>query len=169
MHARSLLVFLISTFAACAGAGSAVTPSKLVGQPAPDFSLPTLEGRQVALSSLHGKVVVLDIWACWCKSCRKELPRLDELAARHKTDGVAVVAVSTDQERSEVERMIASRPSWTMTVLHDPSGKIADNYVADDLPLVYVIDREGRIRYRGTVSDQEHMHRLEREVTALLQ
>ena len=168
MQARSLLVFLLLTLVACGGA-TGVSSSKLVGQPAPEFTLPRLDGQQVALSSLHGKVVVLDIWACWCDSCRKELPRLDELAARHKADGLAVVAVSTDEHRSEVERMIARRPSWTMTVLLDPSGKIAENYVADSLPLVYVIDRDGLIRYRGNVSDEEQAQRLEREVTALLQ
>lgn len=155
--------------AACSTTNSSTSAMKLVGERAPEFALSTLDDREVSLASLRGKIVILDIWACWCKGCRKELPLLDDLARRRKADGVEVVAVSIDQERSQVERMLARRPSWSLTVLQDPSGALAQRYHADSLPAVYLIDRGGRIRYHGQGIDENQMVRIERELEALLE
>lgn len=161
------LLLLVLLIAGCRGATS--PSSGFVGRPAPTFTAKTLDGREVSLGSLRGKVVVLDVWACWCKSCRKELPLLDELAARRKTDGVEVLAVSIDEEREPIDRMLASRPSWSMTVLHEPSGKVGDAYGASSLPAVFVIDREGVVRFQTGAIDAKQLKQLDGELDGLLQ
>lgn len=167
MPARFLLVLLM-VIAACNSA-SGPSASGAVGRPAPDFIAKTLDGRDVSLASYRGKVVVLDVWACWCKSCRTELPVLDDLAARRKADGVEVLAVSIDEEREPIDRMLATRPSWSTTVLHDPSGKVAEKYDASSLPVVFVIDRDGVIRYRAGAVDTERAKQIDHEIDQLVQ
>jgi thiol-disulfide isomerase/thioredoxin len=69
--------------------------------PAPDFSLPTLEGRIVALSALRGQVVFLNFWATWCPPCREEMPSIERLHRELRGQGLVVLAVDVDEAPSE--------------------------------------------------------------------
>ena len=131
---------------ACATAGGAGGGSG-VGRPAPEVVVDRLNGKTLALSSLHGKVVLLDVWASWCGPCKQELPMLDAIAARLHKRGVEVVAVSVDQERENVDKFLEARPKWSLTIAHDPKGAIADTFQPDKMPTSYVIDRAGIVRY----------------------
>src|SRR5689334_21583715 len=100
------------------------------GQRAPEFSLPALSGSTVALSSLRGKVVLIDFWAQWCEPCKKELPQLDRLAKQYAGKGVVVVAVNIDKQKENAERMV-KQLGVSLPVLLDPAGSVASTY---DLP-----------------------------------
>ncbi len=126
---------------------SAGTGQADVGRPAPEIVVDRLSGGTLALSSLHGKVVLLDVWASWCVPCKQELPMLDAIAGRLHRRGVEVLAVSVDQERENVDKFLAARNRWSLTVAHDPKGAIADTFQPDKMPTSYVIDRQGIIRY----------------------
>ncbi|MDE2834338.1 MAG: TlpA disulfide reductase family protein [Bacteroidota bacterium] len=83
--------------------------------PAPDFHLPTLAGDSLTLSSLRGRVVVLNFWATWCKPCLKEMPALEELHRTMASQGVSIVGVSVDTADPSfishfVERLSVSYP-----------------------------------------------------------
>ena len=157
VRSASLVVALLALaaigVAACAtsggGAGSraAGSGSDGVGRPAPDIVVERLNGKSLALSSLRGKVVLLDVWASWCGPCLKELPMLDAIARRLHGRGVEVLAVSVDQERANVLKFLESQSHWSLTVAHDPRGVIADTLQPDKMPTSYVIDRRGVIRY----------------------
>jgi thiol-disulfide isomerase/thioredoxin len=129
---------------AARGAGSR---SSDVGRPAPDIVVERMNGKNLALSSLRGKVVLLDVWASWCGPCLKELPMLDAIARRLHGRGVEVLAVSVDQERANVVKFLELQPHWALTVAHDPRGVIADTLQPDKMPTSYAIDRGGVIRY----------------------
>ena len=129
---------------ASAGGGSG---DASVGNNAPDITVDRLSGGTLSLSSMRGKVVLLDVWASWCGPCKQELPMLDQIAARLKRRGVEVVAVSVDQERDNVEKFLRSRAHWSLTVAHDPNGAVADAFQPDKMPTSYVIDRTGVIRH----------------------
>lgn len=106
-----------------------------------------ISGKALALADYRGKVVLLDVWASWCAPCKQELPQLDDMAKRLRDDGIEVLAVSVDQERANVTKFLKARPHWSLTIAHDPAGRIADTLAPDKMPTSYVIDRAGTIRY----------------------
>jgi len=118
-----------------------------VGRPAPDLVVERLDGKALKLSSLRGKVVLLDVWASWCPPCLKELPILDAMSKRLRSRGVEIVAVSVDQKRSNVIKFLDSQPHWALTIAHDPRQQIADTLQPEKMPTSYAIDRNGVIRY----------------------
>jgi thiol-disulfide isomerase/thioredoxin len=126
---------------------AAPTETTSVGQPAPDLVVERLDGKTLALSTLKGQVVLLDVWASWCVPCKQELPMLDAMAGRLRARGVVVLAVSIDQERANLNKFLAARPRWTLTIAHDDKGAIADTLQPDKMPTSYVIDRAGIVRY----------------------
>lgn len=144
MRQRTVATFLTLAVAACGSAGPSPKAPSLDG-PAPDFTANRVDGGTFQLSSLRGRVVVLDIWAAWCDGCEKELPVLDALASRLEPVGAAVVSVSIDEDPADALRLLRAR-SWKMTTLYDPSGRVGDAYVPPKMPAVFVIDRDGMIR-----------------------
>ena len=129
------------------GGGRAEARGHGVGHAAPEIVVDQIKGGTLSLSSLRGKVVLLDVWASWCGPCKQELPMLDAIAGRLHRRGVEVLAVSVDQERENVDKFLGARSHWNLTVAHDPKGAIADTFQPDKMPTSYAIDREGIIRY----------------------
>lgn len=143
---RLFLCALIGCVSGCATTAP-VTPAPVVlGRGAPDFTAAQLDGAVVRLSSLRGRVVVLDVWAAWCEGCEKDLPALDEMAMRLQPSGVEVVAVSLDEDRKRLDSIVSSR-TWRMTVLHDPSGRVGELYQPEKMPAIFIIDRTGKVRH----------------------
>jgi len=157
-RATALGIALAASFG-CATGGSSATGGAAtsargggaradeVGKPAPEIVVQRLNGKPLALSSLRGKVVLLDVWASWCGPCKQELPMLDAIAGRLRGRGVEILAISIDQERDNVLKFLGSRTHWSLTVAHDPGGAIAETLQPDKMPTSYVIDRAGVIRY----------------------
>jgi cytochrome c biogenesis protein CcmG, thiol:disulfide interchange protein DsbE len=137
------------------------------GRPAPEIVVQRLSGKPLALSSLRGRVVLLDVWASWCVPCKQELPMLDAIAGRLRDRGVEVLAVSIDQERENVTKFLESRSRWALTVAHDPNGVIADRLQPEKMPTSYVIDREGIVRFINSGFEPGDAREIERRLTEL--
>lgn len=138
-----------------------------VGKPVPDLVVERLDGKPLALSSLRGKVVLLDVWASWCPPCLKELPMLDAMAKRLRSRGVEIVAVSVDQKRANVLKFLDSQPRWSLTIAHDPRQQIADTLQPEKMPTSYAIDRAGVIRYVNGGFEPSDAAVIERKLLAL--
>jgi len=117
----------------------------MVGKPAPDFTLPDLNGTEVSLASLKGKTVILDFWATWCGPCRQGLPVLMEVADARKDDGVVLWAVDLDESQKKVAAFIEKK-KWKLPVLLDAKGKAAAKYGVGGIPHTVVIDPQGIVR-----------------------
>ncbi|MGH7177629.1 MAG: redoxin domain-containing protein [Tepidisphaeraceae bacterium] len=117
----------------------------LVGNPAPDFALADLDGKQVSLSDLKGNVVVSDFFATWCPPCRASLPHLDKLAAAHRGKGVVVYAIDLSEDREKVLQFITDQ-KLSLPVLLDSEGKTARSYLVQPIPQTVVIGRDGVVR-----------------------
>ena len=119
-----------------------------LGHEAPDFVLSALDGDSLQLSSLRGRVVVLNFWATWCVPCLHEMPALSRMHAALSPAGLTVLGVSMDTEGIDIVRHYANRLNVTYPILLG-NGEIANNYdsvVA--LPMTYIIDEQGIIRRR---------------------
>lgn len=126
------------------------------GAEAPDYRAHHLDGSDVALSSLRGKVVLLNLWATWCEPCRHELSALKALHQRFVGKDVAVVAVSLDAERDVVARYVERR-ELPFAVWHDPRDRASAAFGVDVIPATFVIDTAGRVAWSksGAVSEGE--------------
>jgi thiol-disulfide isomerase/thioredoxin len=131
------------------------------GKPAPNFSLARIDGvsGEVQLSSLKGKVVLLDFWASWCGPCVQMLPTLHGLYQDWRDKGVEFVGINTEGaavSRSELAAFLKERPSPYPVVL-DPDGEVGGLYKVVALPHIVLVGRGGEIRktFWGVTSAHE--------------
>jgi thiol-disulfide isomerase/thioredoxin len=118
---------------------------KLVGQPAPKFSLEDLEGKSIAaVEANRGKVIVLDFWASWCPPCREGLPHLDQLDKDQREQGVIVYAVN-ERESAEKAKGFTTAQNLSVAVLLDANGEVGAQYLVTGIPQTVVIGKDGKI------------------------
>jgi peroxiredoxin len=120
------------------------------GHPAPDFTLRQLDGSEIALSSLRGRVVLLNFWATWCKPCEEEMPAMERLHAKLGGPDFELLAVSVDEGDDEV-RAFRDRLGLGFTILRDPEKQAATAYQTYRFPESWLIGRDGNVvaRYIG--------------------
>lgn len=119
---------------------------------APDFTLETLAHGKVTLSSLRGKVVVLNFWTKNCRPCLEEMPSLAEFTSSvRRNPGVVVLTVSTDESLDDVRGTLSSVIGNNIPFIAavDPENKVvADRYGTKLYPETWIIDTKGVIRAR---------------------
>jgi len=125
-----------------------------------DFTLRDTHNKKWTLSSLRGKVVVVNFWATWCPPCRVELPALDALADHFAADGLVVLAL-TDEESMKVIPFFRADPHFH--VLFDTGHKVGNDFFVAGIPRTYVFNREGKL-----VAEAED-GRTQRQFLAMLQ
>jgi thiol-disulfide isomerase/thioredoxin len=149
-----------------AAAGGGITRG--LGEPMPDLAMEEFwDRKEMRLSTLRGKVVLLDIWASWCVPCKDEMPSLDEMARRLRPRGVEIIAVSIDEDRAAAEQFLKSRERWSLTLAHDPKGTIPDRLQPTKMPTSYVIDRNGILRHINAGFEPADAARIETQLSEL--
>ena len=112
--------------------------------PAPDFRLPTPEGKAVALTELRGQVVFLNFWATWCPPCRVEMPSMERLYKEFKDQGLTILAIDMGESAKQVARFMRDF-QLSFPALLDTDGNVSARYRVQGLPTTFLIDRGGRI------------------------
>lgn len=124
-----------------------------VGQPAPQLVVQELSGQTFDLSAQRGKVVVVNFWATWCPPCRQEMPALDAFYRQYHGQGLEMIGLSADRphDRSDVSKVMQSS-SYPAAMLDDA---VTNGFgTPDQLPLTFVIDREGLVRAEFVPDDK---------------
>jgi peroxiredoxin len=118
------------------------------GKTAPDIEFPSPSGEMISLSSLQGKVVLLDFWASWCRPCRAENPNVVKMYNAYKDKGFEIFSFSLDQDKAK----------WINAIQKD--GLVWENHSSDlkgwntetlplyglkGIPFTVLIDRDGKI------------------------
>jgi thiol-disulfide isomerase/thioredoxin len=134
-----------------------------IGNAAPDIKSQDLDGNEVSLSALKGKVVVLDIWATWCPPCRAMIPHEREMVERLKDKPFALVSISVDENKKTLTDFLAKEPMPWHHWWNGAEGKLIDRLSIHHYPTIFVIDAAGVIRHEGIRGEQ-----LEKAVNALL-
>ena len=124
-----------------------------VGKPAPDFTLPLLDGGELALSQYQGRPVVINFWASWCPPCRAEMPDFQEMWEEMRGEDVVFVGIALgESERSA--RAFAETTGVTYPLGLDETGRISRDYRVTSLPTTVLIDREGNESLRLGIANQ---------------
>ena len=116
------------------------------GDRAPEFSLTSLDGKTVSLSSFRGRVVMVHFWATWCPPCVEEIPTLERLYRASFGKDLEILAVSVDEGGAGAVGEFMQKNRFTLPVLLNPDQSVARNYGTFKFPETYLVDREGIVR-----------------------
>jgi thiol-disulfide isomerase/thioredoxin len=125
--------------------GNRPTPGQLMGNVAPDFQLPTLEGKQLRLSDLRGKAVLLNFWATYCEPCKVEMPWFVELQQQYGPQGFQIVGVTMDDaSNADIAKFTkAMGINYPIVIGQDSVGESYGGVGV--LPTTFFLDRDGKL------------------------
>ncbi len=108
---------------------------------APEITLKDTSGKEVKLSSLKGKVVLIDFWASWCGPCRRANKHLKKLYEKYKDQGFEILSISTDNSRRDWIRAIKEDKTSWLHVIDDRN--VASAWQIQFLPTTFLLDKNG--------------------------
>lgn len=155
-----LLGLLLATGALVAGAAPPTGT-------APDFTLRTLDGRNLRLQEQRGRVVLVNFWATWCGPCRVEMPHLNRLHDKYRAAGLVLLGVNVDED-PRAAAGVAAKLGVQFPVLLDTDKAVSRLYDLNSMPSTVLIDRDGRVRHvhRGYRDGYENTY--EQQIRELL-
>lgn len=129
------------------------------GDGAPNFTLTTLEGKEVSLADYKGKKVVLNFWATWCPPCKAEMPHMqnyyEDMAEQ---ENVEILAVNLDSANTGIDKVKAFQEDYALSfpIPIDEEGLVGETYQAITIPTTYMIDTTGIIQNKiiGPMDEQ---------------
>jgi thiol-disulfide isomerase/thioredoxin len=144
----------------------------MLDETAPSFALLNLDGNKIDIADLKGKVVIVDFWATWCGPCKASFPGMQKVVDKYKADpNVKFVFVDTweqgDEKKKNAQDFI-TKNKYTFDVLMDTEDKVVDQFKVDGIPTKFVIDKEGKIRFKAIGFDGSD-DKLVQELTAMIE
>lgn len=117
------------------------------GDKAPDFTVEMFSGEQIKLSSLKGKVVLINFWATWCPPCRQELTHVEKEIIEHfKGQDFVFLPISRGEKKSVVEAF-REKTGYTFPMGLDPKQEVYKKYATNYIPRNFVVGKDGKVIY----------------------
>ena len=116
--------------------------------PAPDFSLPDVNGNLHSIAGYAGKPVIVNFWATWCPPCIEEMPSMNRAWMAVRDEGIVMLAVNVGEDEDQVFTFTADYPV-DFPLLLDEAGEVVQQWGALGLPTTFVVDPGGNIVYRA--------------------
>ena len=113
--------------------------------PAPDFTLPGLNGELISLSDFKGYAVLVNVWATWCPPCVYEMPSMEKLHQQFESENFKILAVSIDSLGAKAVAPFMEKHNLSFQALIDPAGTIQTAYGINNIPQSFIIDKQGNI------------------------
>jgi peroxiredoxin len=132
------------TFTTLSAAAAAVEIGAEVGKRAPDFTLPTLDGKEVSLSQFRGKTVMVNFWQSSCSACRDEMPYLQAIYEKWPRDKLEILAISVGERAAFVQSFV-DRQGLTFPALLDSDEAVSEIYQISSFPTTFFINADGII------------------------
>jgi len=117
-----------------------------------NFTLKSQNAKNIKLSELRGNVIMLNFWASWCGTCLQQFPLLNTYYQKNKTQDFILLSINIDEDLLTATRLIQKR-HFDYPVLFDPYNQTSQLYSIDDLPTIFIIDKDGFIRH--TLDDSQ--------------
>lgn len=140
-------------------------------EPAPGFSLLNLDGSNVNLPELKGKVVVIDFWSTWCGPCISSFPAMQKAVDQYKNDAnVKFVFINSWENEGDVKKNVSEfirSKKYTFDVLFDSNNKVIEAFKVDGIPTKFVLDKSGNIRFKS-VGFNGGVDQMVQELTAMI-
>ena len=141
-----------------------------VGQEMPDFTITSLDGKQIKMSELRGKVILINFWATWCPPCRVEMPRLEkEVWEKHKSSDFVMIAIAREQSEQEIAEF-RKEYGYGFPMAADAQREVYRLFGNGGIPRSYVVGRNGKILFQSigyNAFDFDQMKRvLDKEIKA---
>lgn len=137
-----------------------------VGDAFPDVGAFKLEGKLP--DALKDKIVLIDFWASWCGPCKDSFPAMEELHKKYGPQGLVVLAVNVDENRSDMEDFLKKNAA-SFAVVRDAKQKLVDKTGIATMPSSFLLDREGKVRYAHSgFRGEETKKKYEQEIESLL-
>ena len=152
---------------ACGGASSLAGRPGEVGKPAPHLAIQSLNGKgAVSLSSLSGKVTVVQFWATWCAPCKKSLTQLEQLKQQNG-GSVEVIGISVDDTTRGVAEF-AKAQGVSFPIAWDENHTLMWRWSVEKMPATFIVDAKGNVRFvHETKKDKDDSELIAREVAEL--
>jgi thiol-disulfide isomerase/thioredoxin len=132
---KNIFILAVSLFIATAAF------SQEANRKVPEISLKDTSGKIVKLSSLKGKIVLIDFWASWCGPCRRANKHLKELYSKYKDKGLEILSISVDESKPDWKKAIREdKTSWLHVI---DEINLANAWKIQYIPTTFIVDKQG--------------------------
>ena len=145
---------------------SIVSFAKIRTEAAPDFVLKSASGKNIRLSELKGRIIMLNFWATWCGPCTEEIPYLNKIHDSLNPYDFELLGINLDVDQSKAIHL-ANKLNVNFPILFDVEKDVSKSFSIDAMPTTIIIDRSGDIRHINRGFKKGYEERYYRQIQAL--